>query len=589
MHQFAVFRPRRQLPIALALAALLLTGAQTPARGADDGVVTAQHGMVVCVSRPASEVGVAVLRRGGNAVDASVATALALAVTYPEAGNIGGGGFMMLKPGPQAEPICIDYRETAPAASTPDMFLTKAPRRASGGQAGAGTKPAPVEPRLGHRVVGVPGTLRGLELAHEKYGRLEWEDLVAPAVALARDGFEIDAAVAASLNKVLADAPEMAELQRVYGKAGGGTWQAGDRLVQPDLARTLESIARQGPRALYEGPVADQLVAEMRNGGGLITHHDLSQYEARIREPIHGVYRGYDIYAPPPPSSGGIALIEILNILEPFELREMGRASAPTVHLMAEAMRRAYCDRARFLGDPDFVPIPLHLISKQYARQLGKEIDVKHATPSNQLGRDVKLAGESPSTTHFCVVDERGMAVSNTYTLEARYGSRIVVRGAGFLLNNEMSDFNWRPGHTDRSGSIGTEPNQIAPGKRMLSSQTPVVVCRDGELLLLTGSPGGRTIVNTVACLLLNVLEFEMDLQAAVDAPRIHHQWWPDRLQFEGYGRDDYATLVRGLQLLGHSVAAPGGPQGDAHSILVRKGVFHGAADRRISGAAMGY
>jgi gamma-glutamyltranspeptidase/glutathione hydrolase len=388
----------------------------------------------------------------------------------------------------------------------------------------------------------------------------------------------------------------MPELQRVFGKPGRGLWEEGDILVQPDLAATLEQIADAGPQPFYEGAIAQRIVDEVNIGGGLITRQDLMTYEARIREPIHGVYRGFDIYAPPPPSSGGVTLIEILNILEPFELREMGRWSPSAMHFMAEAMRRAYCDRAKYLGDPDFVSIPLHLTSKQYARQVGRQINVARATPSHLICRDLKLYDEklqlydeSTSTAHFCVIDQQGGAVSNTYTLEQKYGSRVVVRGAGFLLNNEMADFNWRPGHTDRAGGIGTAANQIAPGKRMLSSQTPVLVSRNGELLLLTGSPGGREIVNTVACVLLNILEFEMDLRAAIDAPRIHHQWFPDRLQFEGYGLDRYGASVRGLQIMGHTLRPPMDTQGAAHSILVRKERFYGAADRRQSGSAVGY
>jgi gamma-glutamyltranspeptidase/glutathione hydrolase len=374
----------------------------------------------------------------------------------------------------------------------------------------------------------------------------------------------------------------------VFGKPGGGTWAAGDTLVQPDLARTLRLIADQGPDAFYAGPIADQLVAEMKAGSGLITGSDLAGYQAKARTPVHGVYRGYDVYGPPPPSSGGVCLIEMLNILETFELRKQGRWSPETLHVMIEAMRRGFCDRARHLGDPDFVDIPAHLTTKEYAHQLARSIDVKQATRSADLAKDIPLAPEGDSTTHFSVIDKDGMAVANTYTLEHGFGSRVVVKGAGFLLNNEMTDFNWRPGITDRKGTIGTAPNQIAPGKRMLSSQTPTIVAKDGKVLLVTGSPGSRTIINTVLCILVNMLDFDMDVRRAVDAPRLHHQWFPDAVSLEAGSQ--YGDALERLRALGHTVRT-GKRQGDAHTIWVdpRTGAYHGAADRRLSGKAAGY
>jgi gamma-glutamyltranspeptidase/glutathione hydrolase len=440
----------------------------------------------------------------------------------------------------------------------------------------------------GHRVVGVPGTVRGLALAHQRFGKLPWKDLVLPAVRLAEDGFAIDAALARSLNKIVGEAKDFAELRRVFGKEGGkAKWQAGDKLVQPELARTLRRIAEQGPDAFYTGAIAEQIVAEMQAGGGLTTKEDLAAYRAVERAPVHGTYRGYDVYGPPPPSSGGVCLVEMLNILENFDLRKQGRWSPETLHVMIEAMRRAFCDRARYLGDPAFVKIPAHLTSKEYGRKLAQQIDLKKATRSEDLAQDIPLAAEGDSTTHFSVIDRDGLAVANTYTLEHSYGSRVVVKGAGFLLNNEMMDFNWRPGHTDRKGVIGTEPNLIAPGKRMLSSQTPAVVAKDGKVLLVTGSPGSRTILNTVLCVLVNVLDFDMDIQAAVDAPRLHHQWFPDRASLERIG--EFSEAVRQLRAMGHRVV--GARQGDAHSIRVdpQTGRYQGAADRRISGKASGY
>jgi gamma-glutamyltranspeptidase/glutathione hydrolase len=521
-------------------------------------------GLVVAVSPPGAEVGRDVLRRGGNAVDAAVATAFAMAVTYPAAGNIGGGGFMLVYPGGKEHPVVIDYREKAPAAASRTMYH-------------------PGDSIYTHRAVGVPGTVRGLALAHQKFGRLPWRDLVMPAVRLAEDGFEVDAVLAGSLNAAVSFSGDFHELRRVLGKdEGRKAWHAGDRLIQKDLAWTLRQIADRGPEGFYQGPVADLLCDEMHRGGGLITSSDLEAYRAKVREPIHGTYRGLDVYAPPPPSSGGVCLVEMLNILEHFDLRKQGRWSPQTLHVMIEAMRRAYCDRAHYLGDADFVTIPAHLTSKEYAGKLAKSIDLHRATRSEDLARDIPLTAGGDNTTHFSVIDRNGMAVSNTYTLERSYGSHIVVRGAGFVLNNEMMDFNWLPGKTTRSGQIGTEANQIAPGKRMLSSQTPTILARDGRPILVTGSPGSRTIINTVLCVVVNVVDFDMDIQAAVNAPRLHHAWFPDEVLFEG--TDEHAGTVRALEAMGHRVR--GNRQGDAHSIWfdVRTGRYVGAADPRING-----
>ncbi len=527
-----------------------------------------EHGMVVSVSPPAADVGRDILRRGGNAVDAAIATEFALAVTYPAAGNLGGGGFMVVFPGGGAEPVVIEYRETAPAAATKTMF-------------------AKDDSWYGHKPVGVPGTVRGMALAHQRFGKLPWKDLVAPAVKLADEGFAIDASLAGQLNGIVSSAAGFPELRRVYGKDGKADWGAGDRLVQKDLARTLRLIADDGADAFYKGPIAELIAAEMKAGGGLITRDDLAAYRANERKPIHGTYRGYDIYAPPPPSSGGTCLVEMLNILENFDLRKQGRWSAETLHLMIESMRRAYLDRARHLGDPAFTTVPAKLTTKEYARTLARGIDLTKATRSEDLAKDIPLAREGDSTTHFSVIDKDGMAVANTTTLERSFGSRVVVRGAGFLLNDEMIDFNWRPGVTDRSGGIGTEPNQIAPGKRMLSSQTPTIVARDGKVVLVTGSPGSRTIINTVLCVVVNVIDFDMDARAAVDAPRLHHQWLPDEARFEGMR--DYPEAVAKLKAMGHKVL--GIWQGDAHTIRVdpKTGAYQGAEDRRIDGKVSAY
>lgn len=526
--------------------------------------------MVVSVSQPASEAGLEILEAGGNAVDAAVAVAFALAVTWPEAGNIGGGGFMLVHAPNQPAPVVIDYREAAPAAATVDMFAN--------GDTSEYLK------------VAVPGTVRGLQLAHQRFGRLTWENVVKPSVTLAHDGFPISRELARNLNQLIKDHAKNEQLLRVYGKdTGRKTWQADDVLKQPDLARTLGIIATQGADAFYRGPLAEQLEAEMKRGGGLITQADLAAYKAYVRPALHGTYRGYDIYGPPPPSSGGTALIEMMNIAEPFELRRDGRWSAKTLHTLAECMTRAFCDRARHLGDPEFNVYPVHLISKDYAASLAKSINPSTATPATQLGADILAGDEPPNTTHFSVIDRDGMAVSNTYTLEDSFGSRIVVSGAGYLLNNEMGDFNPKPGVTNREGLIGTRPNLAAPGKRMLSSMTPVVVARDGKVVLVTGSPGGRTIINTVFGVVMNVLEFEMPLREAVDAPRMHHQWMPDKIRMEeGLLRRE--EVIAELRAMGHVVDSKLSRQGDAHSISVstKTGLRTGVADQRRSGWAAG-
>lgn len=536
------------------------------ARGGD--TIEAKNGAVVSVSGPASEVGVAVLKDGGNAVDAAVATAFALAVTWPEAGNIGGGGYMVVHGG--GAPVVFDFRETAPAAATRDMFVK-------------------TQDRTAHQRVGVPGTVRGLALAHGKHGTKPWKELVKPAVKLARDGFTLDAATARSLNRVLraSTKEEHAELRRVFGKPKG-PWQTGDVLKQPDLARTLERIADKGADGFYTGETADLIVAEMRRGGGLIAKDDLAGYRAKERKPLHGTYRGYDVYSNPPSSSGGTGLIEMLNILENYDLRKHGRWSPETLHLMIEAMRRAYRDRAAYLGDPDFVKVPPRLIAKDYAKELAKSIDAAKATPSADLAGDIRLSAESNHTTHFSVIDKDRMAVSMTYTLEDSYGGKIVVKSGGFLLNDEMNDFNARPGVTDREGGIGTEPNTVAPGKRMLSSQTPTIVTRDGKVVLITGSPGGRTIINTVLQCILGVVDFGLNIQEAIDAPRFHHQWLPDKIRYEriGFSPDTLALLrVRGHELQETSA------QGIAEGIVydAKEDLLEGGCDRRApDGAAVG-
>ena len=532
-------------------------------------------GMVVSDSPVASRIGRDILMQGGSAVDAAVATAFAMAVSWPDAGNIGGGGFMVVRPADGQDPVCIDYRETAPLEMTETSF-TKS------------------DTTYSQKAVGVPGTVRGLAKAHACYGKLAWKKVVMPAADLAAAGVLVDIHLAESLNSVLARKEvktnaKYAELRRVYGKADGEPWQPGDQLVLPDLARTLTEIAEQGPDAFYGGRVAKLMVEEMQRGDGLISLEDLRTYTAKVRPAVRGTYRGYTIIGAPPPSSGGTSVIEALNILENFDLASRDRYDPLTVHLIAESCRRAFADRARYLGDPDFVEIPKQLTSKAYAKQLAASIDLESPTLSQDLVPEIQLVQESPDTTHFSVVDADGMAVSNTYTLEASWGSRIVVRGAGFVLNNEMGDFNWFPGETNRSGRIGTAANLIAPGKRMLSSQAPTIVEKDGRVVLVTGSPGGRTIISTVICILLNVVDFKMNAADAVAAPRMHHGWFPNQIELEGLKLKPHSLINVPLRTMGH-VVKDRAVQGSAHSIAVDfdSGTLIGVSDFRRGGRPAG-
>ncbi len=560
--------------VGLCSAVLLLTACVAPRSGTSsrDQGVASTTGLVVSTDAIASDVGAAILRRGGNAVDAAIATAFALAVTHPAAGNIGGGGFMVIRT-PSGEATTIDYREVAPQRSTPTMYV---------GADGTIDRALTAQ---GYLAPGVPGTVRGLELAHRRFGVLPWRDIVRPAAALASDGITLTASLAASLNGQLRGSMgRFPSSVAAYAKPGGGTWVAGDRLVQPDLGRALRTIADEGPEAFYRGWIADSMVADIQRNGGIITHADLAAYRAVERAPVRGSFRGYEIIGMPPPSSGGIAVIQMLNLVEPMGLERSGRWSPRTLHHLIEVRRLAFLDRARYLGDPDFAAIPTaKLLDPGYAATLRASIDSSRAASSVALGRDIVTVPtdrESDETTHFSVIDGAGMAVSNTYTLEASYGSKAVVRGAGFLLNNEMGDFNKLPGLTNLTGDIGTAPNLIAPGKRMLSSMSPTIVTRDGAVVLITGSPGGRTIINTVFDVVLNVTLFGMSGREAVDAPRLHHQWLPDAATFEAAAVDSSTLLA--LRAMGHSVRAQG-RQGDAHSIVVdpRTGIAYGINDRR--------
>ena len=561
--------------VPIVLCAALLGAAQSGGEAVQDLGVPSTNGLVVSTSGLASGAGAAILLKGGNAVDAAVATAFALAVTLPSAGNIGGGGFMIVRE-VSGRAVAFDYRERAPLRSTPDMYLDEKGK---------------IIRRLtdeGYLAPGVPGTVRGLELAHKRYGKLPWKEVLAPAVRLAGDGFVLSKSLANDLNRqlsgVMGKYPASVE---AYGKPGGGKWVEGDRIILKDLAKTLAAIANEGPRVFYGGWIADRIAEDMKANGGLITKDDLAAYKAKVRKPVYGNYRGYEIISMPPPSSGGIALIEMLNILENFHLNKNARYAPETLHLTIEAMRRAYLDRARFLGDPDFGTVPVKkLISKQHAKEQAATINPAKASSSLALGKDIVTVPretESEKTTHFSVIDRNGMAVANTFTLEGGYGSRVVVKGAGFLLNNEMGDFNKKPGETNTTGDIGTKANLIEPGKRMLSSMTPTIVTRNGKVVLITGSPGGRTIINTVLNIVLGVLEFGMNGRAAVDSPRLHHQWLPDETIFER-GAIPEEVQAR-LKEMGHIIKMDKreGGQGDGNSILIdpASGVAYGINDKR--------
>jgi gamma-glutamyltranspeptidase/glutathione hydrolase len=541
--------------------------------GAASQPARARHGMVVSQNFVASQIGAQVLWDGGNAVDAAVATAFALAVVHPTAGNIGGGGFLLFRPA-AGEALAYDFREMAPAAATATMFLKDG-------------KYDVVMHHDSHLAVGVPGTVAGLHMAWKEQGKLTWRRLVQPAIELARDGFIVTDGLARSLKHVL---PEMknypASLAQFSRK--GAPFEAGDLLQLPDLARTLERIAVEGPPGFYQGETARLLAKEMKAGGGLITEADLKAYQPKKRVPLRGTYRGYEVLSQPPISSGGVALLQMLNTLEGYDLAAKGYGAAASVHLIAESMRRAFADRARYLGDPDFqkeMPIA-RLVSKEYAAELRKGIREDRASASSP--KTFEWPAESGETTHLSVVDEGRNAVSLTYTLEDDYGSKIVVPGAGFLLNNEMGDFNAGPGLTDKEGLIGTEPNLAGPGKRMLSSMTPSILSRDGKLFMVIGSPGGRTIINTVLLTILNVVDFGMNIQEAIDASRFHHQWLPDRIRYERYGLSPDTVAI--LRARGHEVQEADW-QGVAEGIVyvAKEDRLEGGTDRRVSdGAAVG-
>jgi gamma-glutamyltranspeptidase/glutathione hydrolase len=527
------------------------------------------EGVVVSYDDRASHIGTEIMKQGGNAVDAAIAVGFALAVVHPAAGNIAGGGFMVIYLSDETQATMVDYREIAPAKATKDMFLNE-----------KGEIDEELS-YLGYLASGVPGTIAGFYSAHQRYGSLPWSKLVEPAIKLAEEGFIVDARLAKSLEESAKNLSKFPSTEKIFFKEER-PYKEGERLMQPDLAKTLKLIASKGKDGFYRGEVAQLIARTMKDNGGIMTEEDLAGYKAIIRKPLSGWYRGYQIIAPPPPSSGGAAVIEMLNILEGYNLPQFEPQSPEAIHLIAEAMKLAYYDRARYLGDPAYVSINLkELTSKSYASKLRNKIHLNKALPSTELGKALLIASESAATTHYSVIDPQGNAVSNTYTINSWFGNHAVVEGAGFLLNDEMSDFNLKTGLTDDKGNIGTWPNLIEPHKRMLSSMTPVIVLKDGKPYLITGSPGGRRIINTVLLILLNVIDFQMPIEEAVKFPRFHHQWMPDSISFEKDAISE--DVINRLKALGHEVIMTDYYQGNAHSIYIdtETGRYYGVVDKR--------
>jgi gamma-glutamyltranspeptidase/glutathione hydrolase len=538
--------------------------------------VRAKHGMVVSADELASRVGVEILKKGGNAVDAAVAVGFALAVTFPGAGNIGGGGYMVIRMD-DGTTATIDYREKAPAKAARDMFLDENGHF------------VPERSQEGYLSSGVPGSVAGLLHALAKYGTMDRKTVLQPAIDLARKGFRVNAELAEDLRADLKILSHYPSSMKSFTK-DGTPYEEGDLLVQKDLAETLRRIQRSGRDGFYKGKTADLIVAEMRRGGGLITAEDLQSYQPIERPPIYGTYRGYKIVSMGPSSAGGICLVEMLNLLEPFNLAASGFASSRTVSYMAEAMKLAYADRSKYLGDSDFFPVPIsRLISKEYAAERGKLLDTTKATPSTMIAPGVIPLKEGTHTTHYSVVDRSGNAVSVTTTINSWFGNKIVVEGAGFFLNNEMDDFSAKPGAPNIYGLVGGEANSIQPGKRMLSSMTPTIVLKDDEPFLVIGSPGGSTIITTVLEVILNVIDHRMNIAEAIDAPRVHHQWLPDTLYYEKYGLAK--DVIENLEKRGYHVRQRRGTQGVAEGIIIdrKDGILFGSSDSRGYGGAVGY
>lgn len=535
--------------------------------------IAGKGGMVVSQERLASQIGADILARGGNAVDAAVATGFALAVTLPQAGNLGGGGFMLIYLAEEKRVVAVDYREVAPAAAHANLFLDA--------EGNVDQRKA----RFSHQSAGVPGTVAGLVEVQKKYGKLRLKEVLKPAIRLADKGFIVDYPLAYSLQRAEARLKTHKASRDYFFKPDGSALHAGELWLQKDLANTLNNIARHGRGGFYRGEVADLIVAEMQRHGGLISHQDLQSYRVVEREAVSGNYRGYHIASMPPPSSGGVHLIQMLNILEGWDLETLGHNSADYLHRLIEAMRRAYADRSEYLGDPDFHKVPVQaLLDNNYARRLREGINLESASRSADIRPALTAPEESPDTTHFSVWDKDGNVVSNTYTLNFSYGSGIAVTGAGFLLNNEMDDFSAKPGVPNAYGLVGNKANAIAGGKRPLSSMTPVIVFRDGFPVLATGSPGGSTIITVVLQTLLNMMLFDMNIAEATAAPRIHHQWLPDIVMWEKGISPDTRTKLKSM---GHNLQDGARVLGRTQSIQHNGGdSFLGTTDNRWPGGA---
>jgi len=562
-----------------ALCAIALTAHVQTAYGLENALVfpsKGKYGMVVAGQEAAARTGLEVLKRGGNAVDAAVTVAFVMAVTLPRAGNIGGGGFMLIHSAETREVVSIDYWQKAPGRASRNMFMDR--------DGGADLKLR----RQSHLATAVPGTVAGLAMALKKFGTISLAQALAPAIKYAEEGFMVNGKLAADMKAYETLLRAYPATAKIFVKPDGKLYEAGDILVQKDLAGTLKAIAQDGPDAFYKGAIAGLIVKQMQANGGLITGEDLAAYEPLFRTPVRGSYRGYDIISMCPPSTGGVHIIEILNIMEGFDLGRSGHNSAATIHLTAEAMKRAFADLSEYLGDPDFVKVPVKgLTSKRYAADLRAKINPFKTT----AGKDIR-PGDAPrherdETTHFSAIDKEGNAVSSTYTLNGNFGNGIVVEGAGFLLNNEMDNFNVRPGRIDESGIQEGEANAIAPNKRMLSAMSPTIVMKDGKVFLITGSPGSSRIISTNLQVIMNVIDHGMNIQEAVNAPRVHNEWLPDELQIEKGISPDTIKL---LSDMGHTVAV-GTPMGASSSILVdgKTSMRYGAADPRREGSALGY
>jgi len=528
--------------------------------------VIGKDGMVSSQRMLASQIGADILRQGGNAIDAAVATGIALAVTLPRAGNLGGGGFMLVYLAKENKTVAIDYREMAPQKAHRDMFLDES--------GNVDNKKA----QFSHLSSGVPGTVAGLSHALEKYGTMTWQQVISPAIKLAEQGILVSYDLSENLKSRHQWLTSNKETAKTYYKAKGVSYEPGEVLVQSNLAWSLKQLSKHGPSAFYQGNIAKKIVADMKKHGGLITFDDLANYKVNEREAVSTTYRGYKVTSMPPTSSGGVHIAQMLNILENFNLSEMGANSADATHLLSEVMKLAYADRSEYLGDPDHFDVPIKaLTSKAYAKQLASEISLNSAKPSSKIKPGNPAPYESPDTTHFSVMDSQGNAVANTYTLNFSYGSGIVIPDTGILMNNEMDDFSSKPGVPNGFGLIGGEANAIAPTKRPLSSMTPTMIFKNGKPYVVTGSPGGSRIITTVLQVLINVMDHKMNIAAAVNAPRAHHQWLPDQLELEpGFSPD----TIKLLKAKGQNVQM-GKTMGSVQSIMFDNGLFYGVSDPR--------